>query len=67
VIDGFVINPKKKEGENDMYNSRQENYLNVFFGEDSLKNKSFTIQQGDYNSNEVVCNLYTENESGKND
>ena len=50
-----------------MYNSRQENYLNVFFGEDSLKNKSFTIQQGDYNSNEVVCNLYTENESGKND
>lgn len=48
-----------------MYDTKQGNYLNVFFDESSLKNKSFTVQQGDYNSNEVVCNLYGTDESGK--
>lgn len=48
-----------------MYDTKQGNYLNVFFDESSLKNKSFVVQQGDYNSNEVVCNLYNTDESGK--
>lgn len=41
--------------------------LNIFFGENSLKNRSFSVQQGDYNSNELVCNLYGQNENGKNE
>lgn len=46
---------------------RNSHVLNIFFGENSLKNKSFTVQQGDYNSNELVCNLYGQDENGKND
>lgn len=30
---------------------RRGHYLNIFFGENSLKNKSFSVQQGDYNGN----------------
>ena len=46
---------------------RRGHYLNIFLGDDSLKNKSFSVQQGDYNSNVVVCNLYGTNENGKSE
>ena len=49
-----------------MYSTiRQVKSLNIFFGEESLKNKSFEVQQGDYNSNEVSALLYAPDEKGK--
>lgn len=39
--------------------------LNMFFGEHALKTRSFKVQQGDYNSNEVLANLYVTDEQGR--
>lgn len=49
-----------------MYSAiRQVKSLNIFFGDSSPKNKSFEVQQGDYNSNEVSALLYAPDEQGK--
>lgn len=34
---------------------RLPHYVNVFFGEGNQRAKGFTVQQGEYNSREVIC------------
>lgn len=48
-----------------MYSEGLTKNLNIFFGEHALKSQSFKVQQGDYNGNEVSCNLYRTDELGK--
>lgn len=45
---------------------RLPHYVNVFFGEGTQRVKSFTVQQGEYNSREVVCSQYSQWGNGRN-
>lgn len=45
---------------------RLPHYVNVFFGEGNQRVKSFTVQQGEYNSREVVCSQYSQWGNGRN-
>ena len=42
-----------------------KHYLNIFFGEDEIKNDALSVLQGGADSSEVCANLYYVLENGK--
>lgn len=46
--------------------ARLPHYVNIFFGDGAQRTKSFSVQQGDWNSREVVCSLYAKYADGRN-